>query len=309
MLEIGNMTSPSNLKTVSLLGCGWLGLPLAERLVQTGFSVQGSTTRTTRMATIQSVGAEALLLRIDPEPDRGPKTESGAQTWAPSEAANRFFHAHTLLLDIPPQAASGPEHYPSQVRNILYRREAGGFAHLIFVSSTSVYGSLQGEVNEETTPKPDSASGEILLGVENSLRKEAKRLGFHLSIVRPAGLVGPGRHPGLFLANRKGLKDPLSPINLVHQLDVAMSLLSIITSRITVPLKERETDVYNLVSRLHPTRQEFYTRASQALDLVVPQFSAASSQDSTKIVYGEKIREKVQFVFDDLMSAIGSRQL
>lgn len=31
--------------TVSILGCGWLGLPLAEQLLAEGYSVKGSTTR------------------------------------------------------------------------------------------------------------------------------------------------------------------------------------------------------------------------------------------------------------------------
>lgn len=31
-------------QTISIMGCGWLWLPLAERLVQQGYTVKGSTT-------------------------------------------------------------------------------------------------------------------------------------------------------------------------------------------------------------------------------------------------------------------------
>jgi UDP-N-acetyl-D-mannosaminuronate dehydrogenase len=32
------------MKQISILGCGWLGLPLAKALLQKGFSVHGSKT-------------------------------------------------------------------------------------------------------------------------------------------------------------------------------------------------------------------------------------------------------------------------
>ena len=31
-------------ETITILGCGWLGLPLAQTLVKEGYSVKGSTT-------------------------------------------------------------------------------------------------------------------------------------------------------------------------------------------------------------------------------------------------------------------------
>jgi 3-hydroxyisobutyrate dehydrogenase-like beta-hydroxyacid dehydrogenase len=31
-------------KSISILGCGWLGVPLAKHLIQKGFSVKGSVT-------------------------------------------------------------------------------------------------------------------------------------------------------------------------------------------------------------------------------------------------------------------------
>ena len=33
-----------NQKSISILGCGWLGLPLARQLIKLGYSVKGSTT-------------------------------------------------------------------------------------------------------------------------------------------------------------------------------------------------------------------------------------------------------------------------
>ena len=37
---------------ISILGCGWLGLPLAKAIVENGFSVKGSTTSSEKIATL-----------------------------------------------------------------------------------------------------------------------------------------------------------------------------------------------------------------------------------------------------------------
>ena len=41
---------------ISILGCGWLGLPLAKALIENGFSVKGSTTSTDKLTALENAG-------------------------------------------------------------------------------------------------------------------------------------------------------------------------------------------------------------------------------------------------------------
>jgi nucleoside-diphosphate-sugar epimerase len=277
----------------SILGCGWLGLPVAEKLIGAGRDVIGSTTRAARLATFKSLGIEGLLLRIDP----GEESD-----WTPTPMTKRFFEAPTMLVTLPPEAALGDEHFPSQIETVLSRRKAG--THLVFVSSTSVYGAKQGRVDETSPLEPESDSGRILAKVEARLSEAAREKNFGLTIVRPGGLVGPGRHPGLFLAGRKNLKDPESPVNLVHQQDCADAIATLVMNEPPAP---GETRIYNLVSNRHPTREDFYTRAALAIGVEAPTFASATSESATKLVIADRIREISTFAHDDLFSSLGIR--
>ena len=62
--------------------------------------------------------------------------------------------------------------------------------HVVFVSSTSVYGQNQGEwVDEHSACEPTHFSGQQLLAAEQVLAQS----GLPFTIVRPAGIYGPGR--------------------------------------------------------------------------------------------------------------------
>lgn len=235
------------------------------------------------------------------------RIDAGIETgWTPNEATARFFESKTMIVSLPPQAAFGEEHFASQLETLLSRRGRAGFEHLLFISSTSVYGSKQGAVDESSALEPDTESGEILVKAERRLSAAARELSFGLTIVRPGGLVGPGRHPGLFLAGRKGVKDPMSPINLIHQLDCAEAVAWLATENAPAA---GEIRIFNLVSSDHPNRQEFYTRTANALGLEAPQFTDANPElSATKRVDSSKIRQHVRFEHDDLYAALGVKR-
>ena len=49
-------------KEISLLGCGWLGIPLASSLVKKGFAVKGSTTSSDKLEILKSEGVIPYLI-------------------------------------------------------------------------------------------------------------------------------------------------------------------------------------------------------------------------------------------------------
>ncbi len=48
-------------QTVSILGCGWLGLPLAKALIKKGFIVKGSTTAEEHLEQLRTEGIEPIF--------------------------------------------------------------------------------------------------------------------------------------------------------------------------------------------------------------------------------------------------------
>lgn len=282
-------------ESVSLLGCGWLGVALAHALQERGgILVRGSTTHSSRVGLLASLGIEPFLLRIDPA--------AAGDEFTSSDNEHRFFSSDVLLIDVPPEAALGDDYHPAVVSAILARVQPGVRA-VVYVSSTSVYGAHQGAVDETTECRPDEGSGSILLRAEKLVSDWGLARGVGVTIVRPGGLIGPGRHPGLFLAGRRGALNPSSPVNMIHQLDLASMMAALIVGGL-----RDGVEIYNAVSNEHPTRLEFYTRAATAIGVEPPVFASNSFVNSpNKIVSSEKIRRVTGVLsrYDNLFAAVG----
>ena len=49
---------------ISILGCGWLGLPLAKTLLENDFSVKGSTTSNDKLSMLKNSGIQPYLISV-----------------------------------------------------------------------------------------------------------------------------------------------------------------------------------------------------------------------------------------------------
>ena len=109
------------------------------------------------------------------------------------------------------------------------------------------------------------------------------------TIVRLAGLIGPGRMPGNFLAGKQNVPGGDQPVNLIH-LDDAVGILSAIC------LRNIRNEIFNAVAEEHPLRRDYYAAAAAALGLPPPRF-AADGGPPGKIVSGRKVRARLAYVF------------
>lgn len=73
---------------------------------------------------------------------------------------------------------------------VAYRAKSSGSKHFVYLSSMSVYGVNQGQINESTTPRPKTHYGKSKLNAEIKLRSLSDS-DFVLSIVRPPMVYGP----------------------------------------------------------------------------------------------------------------------
>lgn len=102
----------------------------------------------------------------------------------------------------------------------------------------------------------------LLLEQENWIQEHFKTW----TILRFAGLMGGGRHPGKHLSGRKNLPGRLWPVNLIHRDDVVSFTCQVIEEKI-------QNEIIAVVSDEHPTREEFYTDYCQSHNLPIPEFS------------------------------------
>jgi nucleoside-diphosphate-sugar epimerase len=97
----------------------------------------------------------------------------------------------------------------------------------VYTSSTSVYGSASGEVDEDTAPGNLSSKNRILIEAEN--RASDGSISCRWFILRLAGLYGPGRHR---LLDRVRAGDPSLAtetdrhLNTIHRDDACRAILS-----------------------------------------------------------------------------------
>ena len=233
--------------TVSILGCGWFGRALATALIAKDVTVKGSTTNSEKLQELATLGLKPYLINFPEE--RG--NDSG------------FFDCDTMVVSIPPKFRKGEaEAFIPKIESIINAISRYGIKQVIYTSSTGVYGDHQGIVNELNEPTPEDESGMLLLQAEQAFQNQA---GFATTVIRFAGLVGPGRHPGRFFAGKKAVSNGLSPVNMVH-LDDAIGIA------VAVIEKAAWRQVFNACAPSHPTRAQFYTRFSRELNLPLPEF-------------------------------------
>lgn len=275
------------MKKISILGCGWLGFPLAKALIKKGYLVNGSTTSVEKLAVLRHEGITPFLINISlpvvPE-------NNNSDTFSDSMSAF-LQESDTLIIDIPPklrgdEAATIEKIFVKKIASLIPYIEKSTIKNVLFVSSTSVYGEQQLNVSELTIPKPDTESGKQLLEVEQILQKN---LSFKTTLVRFGGLIGEDRQPGKYLAGRENLENPDAVVNLIHQEDCIGIILKIIETN-------NWNETFNAVSPFHPTREEYYTQKARELNLVLPKFDH-SKPSSGKIIENDKIELLLKYTF------------
>lgn len=275
-------TSPAAALSIAVLGCGWLGLPLAKALVAAGHTVAGTTTTPAKVLRLQAAGIMPYLLRLGPD-----FSATDADT-----LRTLLTDVDVLVLNVPPRRTTTGVDYPALLQPIREAAEACQVPRILFVSSTGVYPDEARTMTEaDALASPEAGS--------DMLRAEAlfSTGPWQTTVVRLAGLVGPDRLPGRFLAGKQDVAQPLAPVNLIHLTDCVGLLTRILQA-------QAWGYTFNAAAAQHPTRQEFYTQAAQHLRLTPPQFREEVT--SGKSIDSTLVRETTGYAFqhDDLLAAL-----
>ncbi len=267
---------------VSILGCGWLGRPLARHLVGRGVSVRGSTTTPEKVEALRRDGIDPYRLVLDPD--------------VSGEDVASFFASSVLVLNVPPPRSAEDvfEQHRRQIEAVLETASEGAVEWILFASSTGVYPKVERTVTEADQPpgQPDAlpgrrrSTGRAVLAAEAQLMNDPAVAG---TVVRLGGLYGDNRHPGRFLAGRTNVSRPEAPVNLIHRED-CVGVLS------TLLEQDVRGEVFNACADAHPTRRAVYTQAAKVLGLEPPTFDDADSTTG-KIVDNRKLKTQCGYRF------------
>jgi nucleoside-diphosphate-sugar epimerase len=262
----------SNIKTISVLGCGWLGLPLAEQLVAMGFTVKGSTTTEAKLPLLKAAGIMPYLIKLLPEPEGDSLTD--------------FLETDVLILNVPPSRFANDMEmfHPTQVQHIIEIIEKNSLENVIFISSTSVYPEIN-KIVDETDIDENIGGNKAILMAENLLLTNPS---FRTTVLRMGGLMGKNRIPVKYFAGKK-VKNGDNPVNYIHLTDAVRVIIEVIK-------QDKWHKVYNAVAPLHPTRKEVYTQAAKALKLALPDFIDDTAVHY-KIVSSEKLIGELNYQF------------
>ena len=259
------------MKTVSILGCGWLGEPLALSLKEAGFSVRGSVRKPEGLTALSEKGIESYLLDIAPEVN--------------ADRADEFFSSDVLFINFPPERRDDIETYhEEQIANLVGAIPNPQGKMLIFASSTSVYPNTNGVVREEDFLCPDKQSGKALRRAERFLMDHSE---IDTTVIRFSGLIGYDRAPIKSIRRKKLVLNPDCPLNLIHRDDCIGIVRSVID------LDVRNT-ILNAACDEHPTRREYYSREARKYGIEPPLFEMESAPEY-KIVSNEKLKKMLGY--------------
>ncbi len=256
---------------VSVLGCGWLGFPLASRLVLKGYAVKGSTTQADKKAVLSNQGIAPYVLTFNPDLHDNP---------------GDFFSCDVLIITVPfRRLLADPHFYHQQISSILNQlTHAQQNPKIIFTSSTAVYPNNGETWTEEDHVITDNARSTVLLAIEKDILARGG------TVVRLGGLYGPEREIHRFFLKAGLLKSAQGRMNLIHR-DDAIAIMEAVME------KKAWGEVLNAVSDKHPSREELYTHLAAKYRVQQPSFDGPARLSASKIVLNDKIKRMLEYRF------------
>ena len=243
---------------ISILGCGWLGMALANTLTKNGYTVKGSLTSKNKFDKLKSQDIIPFIVNIN-------KSDYDI---------SEFLSSQILVIAIPSKKVN-------DFKNLIYHIEKSDVKKVIFISSTSIYPNTNQIVIEET-PIIESP----LSNIEFLFKTNTK---FNSTIIRFGGLYGYNRKPGYFIKENKKIENPEGYVNLIHR-DDCVSIIKLIIK------KNIWNEILNACTDSHPKRRIFYKKEMIKVGRKEPIFNEISLNDY-KIVSSEKLKTMLNFSF------------
>lgn len=274
-------------ETISILGCGWLGLPLGKYLAERGFQLKGSVTKAEKFDLLKASGVLPYHLEVDAE-----------QLWVNDPD---FFECDILVISVPPRRIENIRQvYPAQMAQLVPFIVQHKIEKVLFISSTSVYPETLQNATEDSICPPDKESGKAIVLAEDMLKSRTE---FDTTILRFGGLIGADRNPARFLM-KASASILNTPVNLIHQDDCISIIAAVIDQKVW-------GETLNACSPEHPLKRDFYGKAAEISGLPKP--PVEERPGASKIVNPEKLIRILHYSFKypspiDYLNSLGSNK-
>ncbi len=254
-------------KTITILGCGWLGKIVGEALVASNHRVYGTYRDETQVSELTACRILPVYCDFLQNPTLPDEIRAATDTY---------------LIFLPPSVATEEFPYFQLLQNLAAQFHLHSTA--IFSSSTGIYPSQDGTF-DETFLFTESQKDHRLWKAENALLSE---LGPRLTILRLGGLIGPKRHPAFSLQGRTLSNDGMAPVNLIHAFDISGAIDRILT-------ENHFGATYNLVFPDHSSKKSYYQNVAIKMGVVPPDFGETTTPKRT--VDGSLITKSLSFIY------------
>ena len=259
------------MNSISIFGCGWLGFPLAQLLLQKGYEVSGSTTTSEKLPILADKGINTFQINF-------------ALDTIPTD----FLKSDIWVIAFPPKSKSTDGNWYWQAMKRISEL-AGNHrpTKMILISTTSVYPDSETTYTEEFEMTELNTGNVSIFQAEQCVLKSTVNQKF---VLRLGGLAGANRFLARHFSGKSDLKGGNHPVNLLHQDDAIHAIVHFIENEI-------ESGIYNVCSPIHPSRKELYTQDCHRFGLPLPHFK--DETESSKIISSEKIRGFYTFKYID----------
>ena len=265
-------------KTLSILGCGWLGMPLATSFVENNFIVKGSTTTISKCEPLLEMGVQPYVLSIDDEIDGN---------------LTHFLQADILFINVPFRKQKP---FLNAYKTLVKAIEKSTIEHVIFISSTAVYADTNTEITEDIDVAAINPAKKELIDFENLFKNNSN---FNTTIIRFAGLIGGTRNPGNFFKEDRIVKNALAPVNLIHLEDCIGIIKAIVD-------QQKWNVTYNAATSTHPTKIEYYKLATELMGKKTADF--VEELTTFKTISNQKLIDELnyEFIYPDLIAGLST---
>lgn len=254
-------------QNIGMMGCGWLGTPLAKQLVELEYKVKGTTTAESKMDLLEQLGIAAFQLDL---------------ANFDHEVLNLFLHKlDVLILTIPPNRNELVPSYANNFSKLIPYLIENNVKQVVMMSSVSVYEPSKAVVTEESAAFSLEQTAQQILAAEQVLLNESA---FKTCVLRLGGLFGNNREPVRYICAKGVLENPLLPINMVHLEDIIQFSIAVLRHDL------EHSAIFNIVSPHYQNRLDYYTQRAEMYQLELP----ALGEDNWTLernVDGNKIAE------------------
>ncbi len=220
-------------------------------------------------------GIDSYPLRLEP------------QLVCDTEDLDALMNVDALVITLPARrTGAGEGFYLQAVQEIVDTALAYHIPRIVFTSSTSVYGNVNGTVKENSPRLPQTASGQVLKELEGLAAQPAGDVGRYSAPGRAGGAFPPS---GTFFRRQVGAGWPAR--------GQSGAFAGCGGRYRTAAAGPEGRAHHNLCAPRHPARGLFYPQMARELGLPPPLFSDSPDGGQGKIVDGNRICNELGFEY------------